>query len=115
MRTAIAPSEPPVICQIEGNLDRETVTRFRASVATIRSGSNVIFDLRKVPFVDAAGLGALIGAARRVREAGGDAVVSRPRPPVRRALHLTAIDRSVAVVADLNEAEDYFLALGTAA
>jgi anti-sigma B factor antagonist len=115
MKSAMERAKSPVICCIEGNLDSQTVTGFRARVASLRPGGNVVFDLRKVPFVDSVGLGALIGAVRRVRESGGDVVVSRPRPPVRRALHLTAIDRSVSVVASLDAAEGYFSALAAAA
>ncbi len=95
------------VLYVEGNLESEDLTRFRASAAALLAGSNVVFDLRDVAFVDSAGLGALIGAVRRVRENGGDAVICRPRPSVRRALHLTAIDRSVSVVGNFAEAESY--------
>ncbi len=100
---------------VEGNLESENLTRFRASVAALRAGGNVVFDLRDVAFVDSAGLGALIGAIRRVRENGGDAVICHPRPSVGRALHLTAIDRSVSVVGNLVEAELCFLGQAAAA
>jgi anti-sigma B factor antagonist len=102
-------------CCIQGNLDSATVAGFRAVVAGIDRGKSVIFDLRQVPFVDSVGLGALLGAVRRIREAGGDAVINEPRPGVRRALHLTAIDRSVGVTTSLDEAEHYFSGMPVAA
>jgi anti-sigma B factor antagonist len=104
-----------VICYVDGNLESETVAEFRASVATLRPVSNVVFDLQQVPFVDSAGLGSLIGAARRIRESGGDAVVSRPRPSVRRAMHVTAIDRSLRIFGSVTEAEDHFSSHAAAA
>lgn len=115
MLTVMKKMKSAVVCYIKGNLESETVAEFRASVATLGPGSNVVFDLQDVPFVDSVGLGSLIGAARRIRESGGDAVVSRPRPSVRRVLHLTAIDRSLSVFAGVMEAADHFLARAAAA
>jgi anti-sigma B factor antagonist len=109
MQAVLVRAESAIVCYIHGNLDSETVAGFRACVAGIEPRRNVIFDLRRVPFVDAAGLGALLGAVRRVRENGGDAVISAPRPSVRRALHITAIDRTVDVVPRPNNADDYLL------
>jgi anti-sigma B factor antagonist len=113
--TVIERGKSAVICYLEGNLDSETVTEFRASIATLRLASNVVFDLQQVAFVDSVGLGSLIGAARRVRESGGDAVVSRPRPSVRRALHVTAIDRSLPIFGSVTEAEEHFSSHAAAA
>jgi anti-sigma B factor antagonist len=115
MLTVIRKMKSAVVCYMQGNLESETVPDFRASVAALRPGSKVVFDLQEVPFVDSVGLGSLIGAARRIRESGGDAVVSRPRPSVRRVLHLTAIDRSLSVFASVREAADHFLARAAAA
>jgi anti-sigma B factor antagonist len=115
MNTVPDQAKSPVVCYIEGNLDSDTVAAFRALVARLRPGHDVIFDLRQVPFVDSVGLWAMLGAVRRVRENGGDAVISQPRPPVRRALHYTAIDRSVPVYAELNQAKDDFSPVADAA
>ncbi len=115
MQTAVTNSKSPVVCYFEGNLESETVARFRAVVAAMRPGQNVIFDLRQVPFVDSVGLGTLLGSVRRIRETGGDAVICRPRPSVRRALHLTAIDRTVGIATNIDEAERYFSAIAKAA
>jgi anti-sigma B factor antagonist len=106
MKIVLGEAGSSTVCYIDGNLESETVPRFRASVARVQAGHDVVFDLQHVPFVDSAGLGALLGAVRRIRENGGNAVISRPRPSVRRALHLTAIDRNVDVVATLTGADD---------
>jgi anti-sigma B factor antagonist len=115
MQTLLRHGKPAVVCYIEGNLESETVAGFRASVATLGPGSNVVFDLHQVPFVDSVGLGSLVGAARRIRESGGDAVVSRPRPSVRRVLHLTAVDRALRIFSSVTEAEDHFSPRASAA
>lgn len=115
MHTTSRQTKSYAVLYVESNLESENLTRFRASVAALVAGSNVVFDLRDIAFVDSAGLGALIGAVRRVRENGGGAVICRPRPSVRRALHLTAIDRSVSVVGNFAEAEGCFLGRAAAA
>jgi anti-sigma B factor antagonist len=115
MQTTIDHAQTALILRIAGNLESESVVRFRAVMAGLPPGHNMVFDLQDVLFVDSAGLGALIGAIRRIRENGGDATLWRPRPSVRRALHLTAIDRSVRVVAHINQAEAHFLAWPRAA
>lgn len=106
MQIVLSEAGSSTVCYIDGNLESGTVPGFRASVAGLRAGHDVVFDLQDVPFVDSAGLGALLGAVRRIRENGGNAVISRPRPSVRRALHLTAIDRNVDVVGTLSAAAD---------
>jgi len=57
-----------------------------------------------VPFVDSAGLGALIGGIRRAREAGGDVAVCCNRPTLVRLLHTTGFDRIVTVADTVAEA-----------
>ena len=60
--------------------------------------------MSEVPFVDSAGLGALIGGIRRAREAGGDVAVCCNRPTLVRLLHTTGFDRIVTVTDTLAEA-----------
>ena len=64
----------------------------------------VIIDLSGVPFMDSAGLGALIGGIRKIREAEGEVVVVCDRPAVLRLLHTTRFDRMVTVVALVDDA-----------
>jgi anti-sigma B factor antagonist len=115
MQKVFTPAKSTIVLHVEGSHETENVPGFRALVAGLRAGANVVLDIRDVPFVDSAGLGALIGAIRRVRENGGDAVICRPRPSVSQALHLTAIDRSVRVVTRIAEAEEYLLDRAVAA
>lgn len=92
------------VCRPHGDLDAFTVVRFREAIAEIPSDSIVIFDLSGVPFIDSAGLGALVGGIRRIRDLGGEAVVSTNRPVHRNLLHTTGFDRIVRITDDVNEA-----------
>lgn len=82
-----------------GELDAFTVPAFREALAGLTGTSRLLIDLSEVPFMDSAGLGALIGGIRRVREAGGEVSVACARPALIRLLHTTGFDRIV-VVAD---------------
>lgn len=92
------------VCRPHGDLDAFTVVRFRQAIAEIPSDSVVIFDLSEVPFIDSAGLGALVGGIRRIRDLGGEAVVATDRPVHRNLLHTTGFDRIVKITGDVTEA-----------
>jgi anti-sigma B factor antagonist len=92
------------VCRPVGELDAFTVSQFRQSLAELASSPRLLIDLSGVPFVDSAGLGALIGGVRRVRELGGEVVVACPRPTLTRLLRTTGFDRIVTVTATPQEA-----------
>ena len=75
--------------------------RIRSKIFVRPSGmgevSRLLIDLSEVPFMDSAGLGALIGGIRRVREAEGDVAVISTTPSLNRLLHTTGFDRIVPV------------------
>jgi anti-anti-sigma factor len=81
---------------IRGSLDAEAASSVRASFATI-AGRRIILDVDDVLFVDSAGLGAILGGVRRVRESGGTVLV-RCRPGyLLQLLCDVGLDRLVAV------------------
>ena len=90
------------VCRPAGELDAFTVGQFRESLTELSGEPRLLIDLSGVPFLDSAGLGALIGGVRRAREAGGDVAVYGARPAVARLLHTTGFDR-VASVSDTEE------------
>jgi anti-sigma B factor antagonist len=93
------------VCRPVGELDAFTVSQFRQSLAELASTPRLLIDLSGVPFVDSAGLGALIGGIRRVRELGGDVAVACPRPTLTRLLRTTGFDRIVTVAGTLEDAK----------
>ena len=88
-----------VVCSPHGELDAWTVTDFRAALAEVVGAPNVVIDLCDVGFMDSAGLGALIGGIRRLREADAAVAVACARPALRRLLQTTGFDRVVDVKA----------------
>ncbi|MDQ6909716.1 MAG: STAS domain-containing protein [Actinomycetota bacterium] len=92
------------ICRPVGELDAYTVGQFREALGELASKPKLLIDMSEVPFVDSAGLGALIGGIRRAREVGGDVAVCCNRPTLTRLLHTTGFDRIVTVTETLGEA-----------
>ncbi len=92
------------ICRPVGELDAFTVSQFRQALAEMASSKRLLIDMSGIPFVDSAGLGALIGGIRRTRELGGDVAVACNRPTLIRLLRTTGFDRIVTVVETIEEA-----------
>lgn len=92
------------LCRPVGELDAYTVASFRDALGELAHQPRVVIDLSDVPFMDSAGLGALIGGIRKIREAAGEVVVVCDRAAVLRLLHTTRFDRMVTVVAGVAEA-----------
>ena len=93
-----------VICRPVGELDAYTVSQFRQALAELASSRRLVIDMSGIPFVDSAGLGALIGGIRRTRELGGDVAVACDRPTLVRLLRTTGFDRIVTVADTVDEA-----------
>jgi anti-sigma B factor antagonist len=96
------------ICRPIGELDAFTVSQFRQALAEIAAKPRLVIDMSGVPFVDSAGLGALIGGIRRARELGGDVVVVCNRPSLVRTLRTTGFDRIVTMTETVDEAKAAF-------
>jgi anti-sigma B factor antagonist len=93
----VEPTDAYTICRPVGELDAFTVSQFRQALSELASVPRLLIDLSGVPFVDSAGLGALIGGIRRVRELGGAVAVCSTRPTLTRLLSTTGFDRIVTV------------------
>src|ERR1700751_100696 len=92
------------ICRPVGELDAFTVSQFRQALAELASSKRLVIDMSGIPFVDSAGLGALIGGIRPTRELGGDVAVACDRPTLVRLLRTTGFDRIVSVTETVEEA-----------
>lgn len=106
LEIAVDRSEAPpyVLLRPAGELDAYTVAQFREALGDLVDESRVVIDLSDVPFMDSAGLGALIGGIRKIRESGGRITVACSRPNLMRLLHTTGFDRIVPVEEAVDEA-----------
>jgi len=93
-----------VIAAVTGEIDISTVARLRERLFELAdSGGTLIVDLNRVTFIDSAGLGALVGTARRVAAHGGSlhAICAQEQP--RRLLWMTGVDRRIPLAATVDE------------
>lgn len=97
-------AENYTLCRPSGELDAYTVGSFRETLANLVGHERLLIDLSDVPFMDSAGLGALITGIRRAREADGAVAVRSDRPAITRLLNTTGFDRIVPVTESLEEA-----------
>lgn len=97
------------LCRPVGDLDAYTVSQFREVLAELATTPRILIDLSEVPFMDSAGLGALIGGIRRAREADGEVSVACSRPTLTRLLHTTGFDRIVPVTETVEAAVEALL------
>lgn len=87
-----------------GEIDAYTVAQFRERIGDLALEPRLLIDLGAVPFMDSAGLGALIGGIRRIRDSDGEVVVACGEGALARLLHTTGFDRIVPVAHTPEEA-----------
>ena len=90
------PDPPSATVVLDREIDIATAPAIRRFLMAAISGGNVhlAVDMSGVTFIDAGGIGVLVAAANRARQAGGGLSLLAPSPQVRRLLdvfHLDAI------------------------
>src|SRR5207249_7723676 len=94
-----------VIVAVTGDIDISTVPPLRERLSELADGGQtLIVDLNRVTFIDSAGLGALVGAARRAAAHGGSLHAVCARPQTRKLLWLTGVDRRIPLAATVDGA-----------
>jgi anti-sigma B factor antagonist len=93
------------IVSVAGEIDIATVARLRECLFGLAaSGCPLVVDLDQVSFTDAAGLGVLVGAARRAAASGTSLHVACARRQTRRLFGLTGLDRQIPLARTLAQA-----------
>ena len=99
------------IVSVAGEIDIATVARLRERLFGLAtSGCPLVADLDQVSFIGAAGLGVLVGAAKRAAAYGGSLHVVCARPKIRQLFRLTGLDRRLPPARTLDEALDALMA-----
>ena len=101
MSVTIRRSEQPpwTVLSVGGDLDVVGAPDMRQAVVTaVAEGSRLLaLDLSEVDFVDSFGLGAVVGALKRVRQRGGDLALVCPSSRIRRVFEICDLDRILAL------------------
>jgi anti-sigma B factor antagonist len=79
---------------VTGELDAATAPELRACVVSLveQGRRRVILDLGELRFIDSTGLGSLVGVRKRVRESGGELVLTNPAQRIVKLLEITGLD-----------------------
>lgn len=79
---------------LTGEMDVYTSPRVKQLAKNLiaEGKNNLIFDLRKVDYIDTAGLGVLVGILKRAREVGGSVDLCYS-DQVRKVFEITGLDR----------------------
>ncbi|MCY3650660.1 MAG: STAS domain-containing protein [Acidimicrobiaceae bacterium] len=101
MSVTIRRSEQPpwTVLSVGGELDVVGAPDMRQAVVTaVAEGSRLLaLDLSELDFVDSFGLGAVVGALKRVRQRGGELALVCPSSRIRRVFEICDLDRILAL------------------
>lgn len=91
---------------VQGEVDVYTAPHLKEELNRLIEAGNsrIVVAVGDVVYVDSSGLGVLIGALKRARDAGGDLVVAAPNPRIARILGVTGLDAIFSVQDDIDEA-----------
>jgi len=93
------------VVTVAGEVDIATVAQLREPLFELAAdGRPLVVDLDQVSFIDASGLGALVGAARRAAGHGASLHVACGRPQTMRLFRLTGLDHQIPLARSLDEA-----------
>jgi anti-sigma B factor antagonist len=94
-----------MIVAVAGEIDISTVAPLRERLFELAdSGTALIIDLDRITFIDSAGLGALVGTARRAAAHGGSLQAVCAQERTRKLLWMTGVDRRIPLAATVEGA-----------
>jgi anti-anti-sigma factor len=84
----------------EGEIDLGTVDALRSAASEVvrTKPDRVIFDLRKVNYIDSSGLGILVATRKRVGTTPESVTIITDQPAVLQSLEITGLDRVLNVL-----------------
>jgi anti-sigma B factor antagonist len=94
------------VVQVAGEVDVYTAPTLRQHLrdATASGSGGIVVDMTGVTFLDSTGLGVLVGAMGRVREADGSMRLVVTSDHILKVLRITGLDALIPVDADLDTA-----------
>lgn len=89
-----------------GDLDLSTAEHMKRTLSQLidKGQAKLVLDLANVAYVDSSGLGALVGAMKQARAAGGNLRLCGIQADVRSILEMTRLIKVIAVHSDRQEA-----------
>lgn len=101
----VSTREASTVITLAGDIDIHTAPALREQLASLPSAVRiVVVDLSAVEFLDSSGVGALVGAAAALREAGGSLRLACPPPRVQKVFRISRLAEVIPIFDDVDEA-----------
>jgi anti-sigma B factor antagonist len=95
LRVDVSEVDGQRIIRLTGDVDAYSSAQLRDRLTRLidDGAESVVLDLAGLQFLDSTGLGVLVGAQKRLTQAGGELVLRSPRAGARRVFELTGLDQ----------------------
>lgn len=93
LKWKIKPWGEATLVDLEGEIDLHTAPELKAALLDVGSSpsARVVLDLSGVSFIDSTGIGALVGALKKTREAGGQLAFVGAKSRVQRVFQIAGL------------------------
>lgn len=95
-----------MLIDLTGELDQLTAdqVKLRLMTAMVAHGiKHMVFNLKKVTFMDSSGIGIILGRYNQVKSMGGKVFVLGMNPTVSKVFHLAGLSQIITVIDDENQ------------
>jgi anti-sigma B factor antagonist len=93
------------ILQLYGPITLRTFFGFRDIIRAEKTAKTVILDFTQVPYVDSAGVGAIVNAHVSVLNSGGRLVLAAVQDRIRTLMKVTRVDEVLTIYPTVQEAQ----------
>lgn len=107
MQLRLITDKRALLVSLEGELDHHTADEIREKIDTeIRrsNANNIIFDFRKLSFMDSSGIGVIIGRYKTAKVLGGETIIFSPTDAVKRIIEMSGINKIIKLTTSLDNA-----------
>jgi anti-sigma B factor antagonist len=107
----VSKQDGSAVLTVTGEIDVATAPRLREHVVKLvgEGETRIVVDMEGVEFIDSTGLGALVGALKRIRTQGGELAIVCSRPRLLKVFEITGLVR----VFEIHDTLDAAVAAGS--
>jgi anti-sigma B factor antagonist len=100
LRISTSNDGPRCVVHLEGTCDLATIPDLRQALMPLSPPdvTSLVLDVSELEFCDSTGLGTMLGALRRMNEAGGEFAIAGAHGTVLRLLEITGLDKIVPLI-----------------
>ena len=88
---------------LTGELDQSTTQQVKVRLMTTMAAyeiKHIVFDLKKLTFMDSSGIGIILGRYNQVKAIGGQVFVTGMNPTVNKMFHMAGLAQIITIIED---------------